>query len=462
MNNKKNKKIARTNIILVSGIIFVLMLSFLLSWIIYINTDFNMYDNEIRVLLSHQNTNLEQGKYDEYKYPYMIIDLSGKVIFSDEEFNYSVGDVVNVQEAIKTDKYFAYSHKGYIKESFALYKENSVNSFAIYLIPKKDLAGSDINSSILMCFLPIIFGSFFVIVVIIIWTKLWANRILNPIQEISTSAKKIILGNYDYEVVRVYGKTLNNSEVGNLIYSFELMRDELKNKQISEENLKKSQQELISCISHDLMTPISTIKAYAEGIRDGIAVDDISREKFVNIIINKTNLLINMISDLLTFSNAQLNHLEITKKETYFKKYFINVMEELHIFAANRDVELDYNLVFEDMIVNIDENRITEVLYNLVENSIKYCKEDGLIKIIADRNGDKVLIRVIDNGIGINASDIPYVFDKFYRAEKSRSSSIPGSGLGLAICKYIVEQHNGEIYCKSFKDSGCEIGFTIG
>ncbi len=124
--------------------------------------------------------------------------------------------------------------------------------------------------------------------------------------------------------------------------------------------------------------------------------------------------------------------------------------------------EFTYPLSHSNLIVTIDPKRITEVIYNLIENSMKYMdNKKGRIIIEAEYVEKHILIKVIDNGPGISADDIPYVFDKFYRAEKSRSSSIPGSGLGLSICKYIINEHGGEIYCKSSNRNGCEIGFTI-
>jgi signal transduction histidine kinase len=169
-----------------------------------------------------------------------------------------------------------------------------------------------------------------------------------------------------------------------------------------------------------------------------------------------------MIKELLDISNAQLRKLEIQKQEIYFANYFEEMMREIQIFARQRSAEIIWENQAADMIVMIDPKRITEVLYNLVENSLKYVKDDPLLIEIIAINGDQgVQITVKDNGIGIEADDIPYVFDKFYRAEKSRTSSIPGSGLGLSICKYIIEEHGGTIKCKSRKGVGCEIIFTI-
>jgi signal transduction histidine kinase len=169
-----------------------------------------------------------------------------------------------------------------------------------------------------------------------------------------------------------------------------------------------------------------------------------------------------MINELLEYSNAQLNKLDIIKEEIYFLDFFNPLMIEINVFVKQNGLSFSYEQRLENMLVVIDPKRITEVMYNLVENSIKYIgNKQGKITIEAERQDKFVLIKVKDNGIGISPDDIPYVFDKFYRAEKSRSTSIPGSGLGLSICKYIINEHGGEIYCKSSNHNGCEIGFTL-
>lgn len=425
------------------------------------NIDVKSYDNTARLFTSQWNDDVSSGIYKEHKYPYMVFDLSGNVLYADELFESEQGEKVNVSEAIQMDQGFAKKYPGYSKEVFVLEKEGVASQFVVYLIPKTDTGEPNVKLTILKSLLPLAAG-ILIGLILLAGRILYMNRVvLKPIGEISLSARKIITGNYDYEVIRVYETKIADNEIGDLIYSFELMRDELKNKQVTEEALKKSQQELISSISHDLKTPLSTIKAYAEGLRDGIAVTKEDTIHYANVMIAKTNLLIGMIEDLLKFSNAQLNQLTIEKEELYMKNYFENVMSELELYVRQQSLEFSYQYDMEDMIVTIDAKRITEVLYNLVENSIKYSKEHGHIRIRAELEKNAVLVRVIDDGIGISTDDIPYVFDKFYRAEKSRSSSVPGSGLGLSICKYIVEQHGGEIYCRSRKNEGCEIGFTI-
>lgn len=457
-----NNILYKRNIITAAIIVVVLFVSVILSIYRFLNMDFKIYDNDIRMAVSKQKNEIEKGIYNKGSYPYIVFGLDGRVLYNDTTFEYKVGELLNTQEMVQSDKSFRINNKHDIKESFILEQQGKVNGFVVFLIPEKDVLIESDSTRVINIFFPMILGVFISVSIVIARTVYFSRRILTPLKEISSSTKGIIAGNYDLEVIRTYEKQIGEDEVGDLTYSFELMRDELKAKQIKEEVLKKSQQELISCISHDLKTPISTIKAYSEGLRDGIARTPKAQEDYVNIIIGKTDLLIDMINELLEYSNAELNQLDISRKEIYFYQYFVPVMKELEVFIKQKNIDFAYEVNTADMLVNIDKRRITEVLYNLVENSIKYMKDGtGSIVIEAERQNGNVLIKVKDDGIGISPDDIPYVFDKFYRAEKSRSSSIPGSGLGLSICKYIIEEHGGEIYCKSRHNKGCEFGFTL-
>lgn len=454
-------KLHQLNIITAAFIAAVLFVSLAGSYFIYMSSDFNQYDNRIRLSVQKQKNSIEKGSYQRGSYPYIVFDLSGRVLYADPLFRNKIEDYINVQEMLQFDKSFAKTYKNYRKESFVLQKDNITDGFVVFLIPKSDELYTKKNVAAAI-FLPAAAGILIVLIILIIRTFYFSCRVLRPLKEICRSAKGIIAGNYDLEVLRTYFSKLNENEVGELSYAFELMRDELKAKQVREEALKKSQKELISCISHDLKTPISTIKAYSEGLRDNIAKDPVRQQEFIHIIINKTDLLIGMINELLEYSTAQLNQLEINREELYFLDYFNPLMSELEVYVRQNGFEFEYLPKAPNLIVTIDPKRITEVIYNLIENSMKYMNhKQGRIVVETEREEQFVLIRVKDNGPGINADDIPFIFDKFYRAEKSRSSSIPGSGLGLSICRYIINRHGGEIYCRSAGKSGCEIGFTI-
>jgi signal transduction histidine kinase len=457
-----NKRLSNWNRVTAAFIVAVLLLCTFWSVRLFQKEDFNAYDNKVRIMLSKEITHIERGIYKKGTYPYLVFDLKGKVLYGEKPFEERKGDWVYVQEMLQYDMSFAKQYEHLKKESFVLEQNQAVIGFVVFLIPKQDITLTSMEERVYHIFLPMLLGMIICLIVIMSRT-IYVNRcVLSPLREMSRSAKAIIAGNYDMEVVRIFGSKIRYNEVGELTYSFELMRDELKEKQVREEALKKSQQELISCISHDLKTPLSTIKAYGEGLRDQIVKTPEKQKEYVDIILNKTDLLIEMIEDLLEFSNAELNQLDIQREEVYFTGYFATLMRELELYVRQNGMEFLYHLPESEFLVVIDKKRITEVMYNLIENSMKYIGEhSGKVEVYAEREGKQLCIRVIDNGIGISADDIPYLFDKFYRGEKSRSSSVPGSGLGLSICKYIINEHKGEIYCRSRKNHGCEIGFTL-
>ena len=366
------KKLYIINIISATSIVVVLFVSFLMSIFAYMTEDFNRYDNFIRVAISQQRNEIEKGIFKSGKYPYIVFDLAGNVKSSESPFSYKTGDCVDVQEMLQYDKSFASENNNLIKESFILQKDGVTDGFVVFLIPKSEVYKNTNKQRAVNIFLPSAIGIILSALIIIIRTVYCNSYILNPLKEISTSAKGIIAGNYNLEVLRACGRTVNENEVGDLTYAFELMRDELKSKQIKEESLKKSQQELISCISHDLKTPISTIKAYGEGLRDNIAKNPEQKSEFVNIILTKTNLLIEMISELLEYSNVQLRQLEINREELYVLDYLDPLMSEIEIYVKQNGMDFSYKSNLSNMLVTIDKKRITEVIYNLVENSIKY------------------------------------------------------------------------------------------
>lgn len=452
LENKPNHRIQNQNRGIAGLCVIIFLCSLLVSVWMWRQTDVTGYDNELRLRINR----------DSGKYPRMEFDLAGKITYADQEFSLEAGKKVNVQEMLQRDRFSKKSYPGMEKIVFTLENEGRVNGFLVYLVPEEEISGENEKGRMLFCGIPFLLGVLVTTGIFLHRLFVTNRRVLRPMEEISTSASKIIHGDYDYEVVRVYGTKLREDEIGTLIYSFEMMRDELKAGRKKEAEIKKSQQELISCISHDLKTPLSTIKAYAEGLHDGMAKSEESRKRFTEIILTKTDLIIGMTEELLKFSNAELNKLSIIKTEVYFKGFFEKLMQEMKLYVENAGISFSSACHLEDCLVPMDEKRIGEVLYNLVENSMKYRGEQNPeISIDAYYEGDKIRICVKDNGIGIQAADIPYVFDKFYRAEKSRSGSTPGSGLGLSICKYIVEQHGGEISCSSRKGEGCEMNFSL-
>ena len=409
------------------------------------------------LLCSEQKQEIEKGTYKENGYPCMYVDLRGKVLYASKPFLVKKGSHIAMEEEIEKNTDILGNHGDRYLYRTVLTQDDEMRGTIYFLVPYEKLQQKTERETKAYIFFPVFMGIALSVLILVVKGILEIRYLFCIMDAISLSAQEIIRGNYDKEVLAVQGDEIRNDEMGELIYSFELMRDEIKEKQIREEQMKKSQQELISCISHDLKTPISTIKAYAEGMRDGIAVTKEDYSMYTDVIIKKTNLLIDMIEELLEFSNAQLRQLNIMKTEVYFYPYFISLMKEMAVCLEQQGGELEWSYHTENCLVLMDSKRITEVFYNLMENSIKYRSERKLRMEVEVTYREGILqIAVRDNGIGISLNDIPFIFDKFYRAEKSRTSAIAGSGLGLSICKYIIEEHDGSISCKNQKE-GCEI-----
>jgi signal transduction histidine kinase len=263
----RRNKLHIYNNITAATIAAIFIVSIIISFRIYTNTDFSHYSNDARILVSEQKNELEQGIYEKGQYPYLVFDLTGTVLYCTPEFGYQPGEAVNVQELLQYDKSFAGKYPDQVKESFVLQRDNVTWGFAVFLLPESKVYRNTNKALAAYIFLPLLIGFLISMVLLLIRTLYFNHRVIGPLREIAASARAIISGNYNLEVLRTYWKRADDNEVGELSYAFELMRDELKQKQIREEELKKSQQELISCISHDLKTPISTIKAYGSSIR---------------------------------------------------------------------------------------------------------------------------------------------------------------------------------------------------
>lgn len=461
---------------LVHILIMVITFPVALLWTIKCS-DFNRDNenyNKARILLQDDlkavTEDYKGESYDDetVNHKYILMGLDGRVLGGNDT-SYKKGQQLNCVTELQTDHAYAEANGEDYKITFPVMVEDEIKAFAVFKIDKDQVSASK-DLLIIRSFLPLIFWGVAVIIYLVAMAVYSRRKILAPIKEITESSSEILAGDYTREILQrtVHDKPLGAVE--ELAYTFELMRDELHEKALREENLKKSQKELMSCMSHDLRTPITTIQAYAEALRDGIYKTEEKRRESLGVIIRKTEVVNRMIAELLDHSNAELNQLRIDRKEQYQKGFFDCLAMELETYCHKNSCEFFYENNCPDMLLNIDAGRITQVVYNLVENACKYMKQQEDSKesprvqllVRCQREERRVYISVVDNGPGIEMTDIPYVFNRFYRAEKSRSMQIPGAGLGLAICRYIVKEHQGEINLESRKNKGTEVTFYLG
>ena len=287
----------------------------------------------------------------------------------------------------------------------------------------------------------------------------WVNQdIYKPIKELSIAMRKIAEGDFDYRL-----PDKQEGEIGHLHDNYEQMRLQLKeNAEEKMQNEKKSK-ELVSNISHDLKTPITSIKGYVEGIMDGVADTPEKMDKYIKTIYNKANDMDRLINELTTYSGIDSNkipyHFHVLNRADYFQ----DCVEEVGLDLEQKDIQLNYtNLAPADTCIVADPEQLKKVINNIISNSVKYMGHDkGIIDIRILDEGESVRIEIEDNGKGIAAKDIGNIFERFYRTDSSRNSLQGGSGIGLSIVKKIIEDHGGYVWATSKEGEGTCMHFVI-
>ena len=288
---------------------------------------------------------------------------------------------------------------------------------------------------------------------------LWIYRsIAVPLVKLKKATKNIKEGNLDF-VLEVEG----NDEFSQLCQDFEEMRKRLKESTEEKILMDKENKELISNISHDLKTPITAVKGYVEGIMDGVADTPEKMDRYVRTIYNKTNEMDHLINELTFYSKIDTNRIPYTFSKLNVEDYFSDCAEELGLEMETRGIELVYaNYVEKGVQVIADGEQIRRVIHNIVSNAIKYMeKPRGIIQLRGKDVGDFIQVEIEDNGKGIAAKDLPYIFDRFYRTDVSRNSSKGGSGIGLSIVKKIMEDHGGKVWATSRLGIGTIMYFVL-
>lgn len=226
--------------------------------------------------------------------------------------------------------------------------------------------------------------------------------------------------------------------------------------------MEHSRRRLLTNISHDLRTPLTLIQGYSEAILDGVVSSKKDQHKYLKLIQNKIIGLTRLTDDLFELSQLESRHKKLQLELINISIFMSRIESRYRYDVENSGIDFKINYPNNtDMLINIDIYQFERVFSNLIYNAIKYTN-NGEITVSCQITDDKALFKVSDTGCGIPEQDLPFIFDRFYTASKSRNSSLKGSGLGLAIAKEIIEYHEGTIWAESTLNQGCSFYFTIG
>jgi two-component system phosphate regulon sensor histidine kinase PhoR len=226
--------------------------------------------------------------------------------------------------------------------------------------------------------------------------------------------------------------------------------------------LENYRKEFLGNVSHELKTPIFNIQGYVLTLLDGAMNDPAINRKYLERTEKSINRLISIVEDLESISKLESKVLKLNFEKINIVQVVAEVFEAQEMRARKRDIKLSFDKDYEKPIwVKADKKRIYQAISNLVANSINYGKDDGKTRVSFNTLNDTVLVEINDNGIGISKEDIPRIFERFYRVDKSRSREQGGTGLGLAIVKHIIEAHNQTINVRSTLNEGTSFVFTL-
>ncbi len=312
--------------------------------------------------------------------------------------------------------------------------------------------------SLVLSYLVIILLSAVVIIVLI--NSYLAARvtrsILVPLNLLRYGSNQIKEGNLDFEL-----KYNGKDEFEQVCADFDEMRRRLKSSVEIQLKYETDKQELVAGISHDLRTPLTVIKGYVEGLRDGVASTPEKQKNYLDMIYKKACDMDSLVDNLLLFSKMDTNHypfhFQSIAINRYLKEYFHQAKEELlrkglHIFFEDNDIH--------DIFVKLDREEMGRVLTNILENSMKYkLRESSIVTVELKHVNNNIVITIVDDGPGVETDELAKLFTRFYRGDPSRSNPQEGSGLGLAIAKHIVNAHGGTITARN--NHGLEIVIAL-
>lgn len=309
----------------------------------------------------------------------------------------------------------------------------------------------------------VLISIFLVILIVLFVTSLFLTRwihkgVFKPMAELNVAMQHVSEGDFDYVM-----STKMHGEIGEVYENFEQMR--LRIKESAEERVEadNKNRELISNISHDLKTPITSIKGYVEGIMDGVADTPEKMDRYIKTIYNKTNDMTKLINELTIYSGIDSNRIPYNFRKLNVTDYFDDCVEEVGVELESRSIKLNYiNTVPKGTIVIADAEQLKRVVNNIISNSVKYMnKSQKEIEIRLLDEIDSVRVEIEDNGKGVSAKEIGSIFERFYRTDASRNSAQGGSGIELSIVKKIVEDHGGYIWATSKEGEGTCMHFVL-
>lgn len=377
-----------------------------------------------------------------------ITDNDGTMLYSSEDY-YRTKRVDNLADYFKHDCYSYGTFNNLFAQPYTSSAAPIVNGYNTYgyVIVSKSSSYINENAVVIMNYIYIIaiailFLSLIPLAILICSTML-------PLKKIRIATKEYAKGNFDYDGLKIKSQ----NEIGELATSINLMANEIK-------NIDDKQKKFISNCSHDFRSPLTSIKGYLEAMIDGTIPPELY-DKYLNIVLSEAERLNSLTSSLLTLNTWNSSGLILDISDFDIVNTVRQTIMSFEGQCSKKKITMDVTYGEKAYIVSADQIKIQQVLYNLIDNAIKFSHTNSTIYIsVLDKN-EKIFISVKDTGIGIPKQSIPKIWDRFYKSDLSRGKDKTGSGLGLSIVKEVISNHNENVTVVSTEGAGTEFVFSL-
>ncbi len=300
---------------------------------------------------------------------------------------------------------------------------------------------NDLNLIILATIAVVFVLSTFILIV-------FTDIVYFPLRKITKATEAYAEGDFTYPI-----DVDSNDEMGYLADSLTYMADKLS-------HFEDDQKKFIANVSHDFRSPLTSMKGYLEAMADGTIPPE-QHEKYLKIVKNETERLTKLTNNLLTLNNLNITGMNLDITDFDINRTIKNTAATFEGTCKNKHISFNLVLNGETLFVSADKGKIEQVLYNLIDNAIKFSKPDSVIKLETSEKNETIFVSVKDSGIGIPKDNLKQIFDRFYKTDLSRGKDKKGTGLGLSIVKEIINAHHENINVISTVDVGTEFIFTL-
>jgi signal transduction histidine kinase len=402
---------------------------------------------------ANEINDLVNRRYNQNGDKIMITDLEGRIIYKSSGVSETEIDIYNVIKTameLRDNESYGRTNREARKEVISFYPvdfKESKNYIILKGIPEGQIMYNTYTSNNSFMALLIAVGCFILLFIVI------TNKKMRYIEEISLGLKEISKGNLEFRVVK-----RGDDELALLSENINNMAEEIQNRIETERRAEKTKNELITNVSHDLRTPLTSVMGYIGLIKDKKYADEEQMNEYLEIAAGKAEKLKSLIEDLFEYTKLTNEGIKLYPHIINLNEFIDQLIEELIPLCEENELGVIRNITSERITVKVDPDKMLRVFENLITNGIKYSHKPGDINVSLFREGEKAVISVRNKGKNIPKEELPKLFERFYRLDKSRTAATGGSGLGLAIAKNIVELHKGNIWAEC---DGEDISFYV-